>query len=228
MRCRRLVAEETTDVRFPVTGADVAWDARCGPGEDTMVGRPARAARSGAPDGARRSRWQRLALLGPLLLVAVTLSWLSPAAATAAVTIDCTPMGDPACRSLTPVLECVWDNKNGTSTVVWGYDNPSTSVLNIDVGNKNNMSPGAENQGQPTTFLPGRRLNVFTTVISGTATEWRLGNNKAALDKDTRTCASHQVPVFGDLTALGIGIAAMLALGLPVLAARPRPLPVTR
>lgn len=186
-----------------------------------MLGRPARTAGEGT-SGAWRWALRRLAVLGPLLLLVVSVSWSATGAASAAATIDCTPMGDPACRLLTPVLECSWDNGNGTKTLVWGYDNPSSNVLNIDVGNKNKMSPGADFQGQPTLFLPGRYANVFVTVVNGTSADWRLGNNTASLGSGTATCAGHQVTVVGDATALALGLAVILSLGLPVLTARPR------
>lgn len=187
-----------------------------------MLGRASCAAGEGTPGTRRGALRRRLALLAPLLLLAVTMSWAAPGSATAAVTIDCTPMGDPACRLLAPILECVWDNGNGTKTLVWGYDNPSSSVLNIDIGNKNKMSPGADNQGQPTLFLPGRYQNAFVTVVTGGSADWRLGNNTASLGSGTATCSGHQVTVVGDATALALGLAVILSLGLPVLAARPR------
>lgn len=186
-----------------------------------MLRRPAPTAGACAT-GAWRRALRRLVVLGPMLLLVVSVSWSTAGAASAAATIDCTPMGDPACRQLAPVLECSWDNGNGTRTLVWGYDNPTPSTLNIDIGNKNKMSPGAENQGQPTLFQPGRYANVFTTVVTGTSADWRLGNNTAALGSGTATCAGHQVTMLGDATALALGLAVILSLGLPVLAARPR------
>ena len=46
-------------------------------------------------------------------------------------------MSASVCKQLSPVVECVWDNKNGTSTALWGWDNPTTDTARIDVGNKN-------------------------------------------------------------------------------------------
>jgi hypothetical protein len=186
-----------------------------------MLGRPAPSAGDGTTRAWRRAL-HRFAVLGPLLLLVVSVSWSAAGAASAAATIDCTPMGDSACRQLTPVLECSWDNGDGTRTLVWGYDNPTTSTLNIDIGNKNRMSPGAEDQGQPTLFQPGRYANVFVTVVAGTSADGRLGNNTASLGRGTATCAGHQVTMVGDATALALGLAVILSLALPVLTARPR------
>lgn len=160
-------------------------------------------------------------LLASVLLCALT-GIVAAASPAAAATIDCTPMGDAACRLLSPVLECAWQNQDGTRTLVWGYDNPSSDVLRIDIGNKNRMSPGAEDQGQPTMFQPGRHLNVFTTVVAGDSADWRLGNNTASLARSTATCEGHQVTAFGDAAALALGVGLLLSLGVPVLAARPR------
>jgi hypothetical protein len=141
----------------------------------------------------------------------------------AAATIDCTPMGDPACRDLTPVVECVWLETNGSRTVVWGYDNPSTDTLHIDIGNKNGMSPADGNQ--PTEFVPGRKLNVFTTNVPGTNASWRLGNNSASLSSGTAKCLTKPVSMIGDVTALGIFLL-LFAVAVPF-AVRPRKARVT-
>ena len=158
-----------------------------------------------------------------VLAVIVALSGLTGlglAGPAAAADLDCTPMGDPACRDLTPVVECVWVETNGSRSVVWGYDNPSTSTLHIDVGSKNKMSPGAEDAGQPVQFLPGRRLNVFVTNVPGTSATWRLGNNTASLSSSTKACATKPVSMIGSATALAIFLL-LLAAAIPF-AVRPR------
>jgi hypothetical protein len=137
----------------------------------------------------------------------------------AAATIDCTPMGDPACRDLTPVVECVWTETNGSRTVVWGYDNPSDTTLHIDIGNKNNISPSA-GPDQPTEFVPGRKLNVFTTNVPGTSASWRLGNNTASVSAGTAKCLTKPVSLIGDATALGLYLL-LFAFAVPF-AVRPR------
>jgi hypothetical protein len=118
-------------------------------------------------------------------------------------------MGDPACRTLVPVAECVWQNTDGTRTVVWGYDNPSTLTLRIDPGSHNGMSPGADDQGQPQLFDPGRHMNAFTQTVSGTLAEWRLGNTRVDLTSSTPTCATQPVYLVGSATALGVFLLVM-------------------
>lgn len=165
----------------------------------------------------------RAVLRSAVLAVAVALSGLTGlclAGPAAAATIDCTPMGDPACRDLTPIVECVWVETNGSRTVVWGYDNPSGTTLHIEVGNKNKMSPGADDGGQPVDFAPGRALNAFVTNVPGSSASWRLGNNTASLS-GASACATKPVSMIGSASALGVFLL-LLAIAVPI-AVRPRP-----
>jgi len=167
--------------------------------------------------GRRGSRWLLRAVLTAVLLI---LSLGVAAPAQASHTINCTPMGDPACRDLAPIVECIWSNGNGTSTIAWGYDNPTTHILRIDIGNKNKMDPGAEDQGQSTLFAPGLHNNVFTTTVPGTSSEWRLGNNKATASSSTAACPTKPVSMIGSAHALLVGISLIAAAALPVLVGR--------
>jgi hypothetical protein len=157
--------------------------------------------------------WLRRCARLTLVVVAVASLGLV-GAAPAAAAIDCTPMGDPACRTLTPVVECVWPEADGTRTVVWGYVNPSGQVLHIDVGAKNKMTPGPEGQGQPTDFQVGEYRNVFVTNVPGTTADWRLGNITASLSAATATCPTKPVPLVGDVAALALYLLA-LAVAVP-------------
>ncbi|MEP6666589.1 MAG: hypothetical protein ABJA81_09100 [Nocardioidaceae bacterium] len=158
----------------------------------------------------------RTALVGVLLTLSVGLA----GPAQASHTINCTPMAEIPCKDLTPIVNCIWDNGDGTSTVAWGYDNPSTHTLSIDFGGKNKMAPGDDDQGQGTVFLPGLHNNVFVTTITGTNRTWTLGNNKASSSASTPACPTKPVSVIGSARALLLGIALMLSIGLPVIAAR--------
>ena len=152
------------------------------------------------------------------LLVALSLVLAAPAQA--AETVNCTPMSDPACKDLTPIVECVWSNGNGTSDIAWGYNNPSTKVVHIDIGNKNKMAPSPDDRGQPTDFEIGMHHNVFVTTVTGSSLEWRLGNNKESPSGSTPACLTKPVSVVGSVHALLVGIALMLAVALPVAAVR--------
>jgi hypothetical protein len=152
--------------------------------------------------------------------VLLTLSVGVTAAPAQAATINCTPMSDIACKDLTPIVECVWSNGDGTYTIAWGYNNPSSDTLYIDFGGKNKMSPGADDQGQGTLFLPGMHHNTFVTDHLGTNRTWTLGNNKVSPTGSTPACPTKPVSVIGNAKVLLLGVALMLAVGLPVLAAR--------
>jgi len=91
-------------------------------------------------------------------------------------------------HSLVPLLECVDNNGNGTYTAHFGYLNQSGSTINLEVGPKNMFVPGQEDFGQPTVFLPGEHLNVFSVVFPGTEDlKWML---KADGDKRHQVTAS--------------------------------------
>ncbi len=172
------------------------------------------------PTGRPTRRGPRLLLRAALVGVLLTLSVGVLASPAQAATIDCTPMGDPVCKDIEPTVDCVWSNGDGTSTVVWGYTNPSpTTTIRIDYGGKNKISGGPDNQGQPTLYPPGTYTNLFVNTVTGNRT-WTLGNNKVSFDSSTPACLTKPVSVIGNGRALLLGIALLLAVGLPVLASR--------
>ena len=158
------------------------------------------------------------------VVMALTCLVLPATAASAGTSLDCTPMGDPSCRSLVPTVACVWANTTGTHTVVFGYANPSTVTLHIDPGSHNGLAPGADLQGQPLDFPPGTVISSFAlTTPSATWPSWRLGNTTAYSSSTTPACPGNPVPMVGSVVALGLGLAVLLLVGLAVLLARPRP-----
>jgi hypothetical protein len=159
------------------------------------------------------------ALLATVMILGLGLFLAGPAQA---ATYECTPMSSDACKKLQPVAECVWDNKDGTKTALWGWDNPTSDSAHIPVSNKNNMSPGADDQGQPTLFGPGRQRNVFTTTFAVTRATWHLGNNEANVETSTTACATKPVSQVGSLRALALSVLLMVGAGLTVLFVRSR------
>lgn len=164
-------------------------------------------------------RGPRPLLRAALVLVMLTLSF-GVAAPAQAATINCTPMAELPCRDLAPIVECIWDNGDGTYSIAWGYDNPSTDTLTIDFGAKNKISGGADDQGQGTVFEPGLHHNAFVTTVSSPSRTWTLGNSKAISSASTPACPTAPVPVIGSLRALLLGLALMLAVALPVILVR--------
>lgn len=148
----------------------------------------------------------------------------STTATAASSSIDCTPMGDPACRTLVPTVACQWANPDGSHTVVFGYLNPSASTLHIDPGSHNGVAPGADLQGQPLDFPPGAVTSAFSLVApAGTWPSWRLGNTTASSGSTTPACPGNPVPMVGSVVALGLGLGVGSLVLLGVLLARPRP-----
>jgi hypothetical protein len=159
------------------------------------------------------------ALLLAVLALPLGLFLAGPAQAT---TYECTPMASDACKQLMPIAECVWDNHDGTSTALWGWDEPTTDTAHIPASNKNNMSPGAADQGQPTLFGPGRAMNVFTTTFTGTTATWHLGNNDAQVDASTPACSAKPVSQVGDMRALALSVLLIVGTCITVLLVRNR------
>lgn len=167
----------------------------------------------------------RVAVVLALALLGVTALLARPAAA---ATVECPPMSSGTCKELRPVAECYWRNGNGSTTIVWGWDNPTSDTAVVAVGSHNRVSPGANDQGQPTVFAPGRHTNAFVTTSSSEEMSWRLGNRTAEVEidddevEDLRRCATKPVPQVGDVGVLLLGVLAVVVTGLLVLVARPR------
>jgi hypothetical protein len=69
-------------------------------------------------------------------------------------------------QSVTPAYEGWYKNADGTFTLSFGYYNRNASeVVEVPVGQSNFVSPGAQNQGQPGTFHPGRHWGVFGVKV---------------------------------------------------------------
>ena len=91
-------------------------------------------------------------------------------------------------HTLIPLLECVDNNGDGTFTAHFGYWNHSSATITLAVGPKNMFVPGQQDLGQPTVFLPGEHLNVFSVVFNATdEIKWML---KADGDKRHQVVAS--------------------------------------
>lgn len=91
-------------------------------------------------------------------------------------------------HQLIPLLECVDDNGDGTFTAHFGYLNQTSTAITLPIGPKNMFVPGQEDHGQPTVFLPGEHLNVFSVVFPSTEDlKWML---KADGDKRHQVVAS--------------------------------------
>ena len=76
------------------------------------------------------------------------------------------PIPHTAGQSVSPSFEGWYANPDGTRSLVFGYFNRNyEETLDIPVGPDNRFSPGPEDRGQPTHFLPRRQTGVFAVSV---------------------------------------------------------------
>ena len=105
------------------------------------------------------SRARTIAVISFVLLIAVAVA----PRATAQL-----PLNSPksAGQSVSPAYEGWYRNPDGTFTLSFGYYNRNaTEVVEIPIGKENFVSPGPQNQGQPTEFQPRRHWGVFGVKV---------------------------------------------------------------
>jgi hypothetical protein len=69
-------------------------------------------------------------------------------------------------QTVAPVFEGWEPNPDGTASMYFGYMNRNwKEEVDIPVGPNNSFSPGPEDRGQPTHFLPRRRKQAFAIVV---------------------------------------------------------------
>ncbi len=72
----------------------------------------------------------------------------------------------PSGQTVSPVFEGWYKNPDGTFSLSFGYLNRNTvEVVDVPVGDENLVSPGGQNQGQPSRFAPRRHWGVFAVVV---------------------------------------------------------------
>jgi hypothetical protein len=72
-------------------------------------------------------------------------------------------------QSVTPVFEGWYRLPDGSYALSFGYFNRNAEeTIDIPVGPDNNISPGEQNQGQPTRFYPRRHWGVFAVTVPST------------------------------------------------------------
>jgi hypothetical protein len=119
-----------------------------------------------------------------LALLAVTL--ISSLAAQGA-------QADVPAGSLTPFLNCYWDNGDDTVTVSFGVTSTNATTVPVYVGTDNMITQGDPDRGQPESFDPGTSNNVWSFTVSYTeinaGLNWQLSGNSVAVTVGTQ-CAS--------------------------------------
>jgi hypothetical protein len=145
-----------------------------------------------------RGRWitARLAAVG--VLVALSLVG-APGAASAAGTVS-------------PLLDCVVQNSNGTFTAVLGYSNTTGRTQNIAYGYYNVITPSKYDRVQPTTFHSGTYHGVFKVTVTAadlwSNPNWRLnGDTVDYADVTSSSCPpSTQMPSEGNGAGAAVGL----------------------
>jgi hypothetical protein len=116
--------------------------------------------------------------------------------------------------SVTPFLDCVRENRDGSYTVVLGYSN-NGSRTSIPHGSRNFVYPYEFQGDQPTQFLTGTQRGVFAVTVSGYAVlafRWEVDDRTVNFWSflSARECSpSTPLPVLGN----GAGIAVVLVVG---------------
>ena len=77
-------------------------------------------------------------------------------------------------EAIWPAFESWARNDDGTVTLVMGYMNRNDEIIEIPVGDDNSMGPGDPDRGQPTHFMPGRHIGVFSVRVTEEEAERKL------------------------------------------------------
>lgn len=98
---------------------------------------------------------------------------------------------------ISPVLECVIHNLDGSYTAHFGYSNPNSFPVTIPIG-PNNKFTGGNNQdlGQPITFNPGRTpyfpdSDFQVTWDGSTNLVWSLDGKTSTASVNSAQCSEH-------------------------------------
>lgn len=95
----------------------------------------------------------------------------------------------PKPEQITPILECVDENADGTFTAHFGYENPNSYVVVIDRRHQNTFDPGPIfRTGQPEYFAPGRVEDWFRVLFDGNDLTWRLEGLEVTANRDSPGC----------------------------------------
>jgi hypothetical protein len=154
---------------------------------------------------AHTARRTAITLIVGLLASVALLGGASPASA-----------ADATAWSLRPFVDCVWKNADGTVTVSLGYESFNSGTVNVVVGANNLITPGAQGQGQPTTFLTGSHSNVWALTMtsanyqSGT---WYLMSASMNMTMNGTACSSKPVPLTAGNGVIFLATTALVAVG---------------
>jgi hypothetical protein len=145
---------------------------------------------------------------------------LTAVAGLVALSLLAAPGTASAYGSVTPLLDCVSQNSNGSFTAVLGYRNTTGRSQTIPYGYNNVITPSRYDRVQPTTFKSGTYHGVFTITVSASdvwsSPAWTLSGDR--LDAYDAYGASAcppgtQMPSVGNGAGAAIGLLAAGAVG---------------
>ena len=95
----------------------------------------------------------------------------------------------PTPEKVTPILECVTDNGDGSYTARFGYDNPNPFVVVVRADRDNSFQPPPVfRTGQPESFAPGRVVDWFGVLFDGTGLTWVLDGHAVTANRNSPPC----------------------------------------
>lgn len=99
--------------------------------------------------------------------------------------------------AITPFVDCVQDAPLGAvtaRTVVLGYRSTAAAAVSIPAGGgENDLTSGAADRGQPSTFLPGEHHGVALLTVDAQAEPvlgWQVQGAVAAIDASAPACTA--------------------------------------
>ncbi|HUR36056.1 MAG TPA: hypothetical protein VM032_19775 [Vicinamibacterales bacterium] len=107
-------------------------------------------------------------------------------------------------RSITGSYEGWYDNKDGSHVFLVGYYNRNLAQeVDIPIGPNNRIEPGGPDFGQPTHFLPGRQVGVFTVTVPREFTQqqrltWTIVDNGVTTAIPLRMNTDYNISPFED------------------------------
>ncbi len=105
----------------------------------------------------------------------------------------------PPAEKISPILECVDLNADGTYTAHFGYLNDNDINIIIPISSKNKFTPSPIDQGQPFIFLPGRQVDIFQVPFDGSNLVWTLTSpngstrTSTASDNPAQRCITEEI-----------------------------------
>jgi len=99
-----------------------------------------------------------------------------------------------------PRFECVQTALSGLKIATFGYFNPNSRAVSVQLGSDNRFSPSPGDRRQPTTFLAGTRTNYFSIGYTGPAPSWQLSGATANVDTSKACNNAFEIAAVKDAT----------------------------